>query len=132
MSMRTILISAVLVSGLTACDTKPTQVGPGAQDNQMSAVDPAPSSRISVELPPSIAASKQYRCADNSLAFVEFYSDSLSASVKTDPQDKSVRIVAPEAGKPMVAEGWSLKGGKDDAKIMLESPKHPKAMSCHV
>jgi len=130
MSLRTMLISAVLVSGLAACDAKPTEVGPGAGGQNV--VEKAPASRISVELPPSISASKQYRCADNSLAFVEFYSDGLSASVKTDPQDRSVRIVSPEAGKPMVAEGWSLKGGKDDAKITLQSPKHPKAMSCHV
>lgn len=130
MSLRILLMSAALVSGLSACDTKPTEVGPGASDRGSPKATSTP--LVSVELPPAISASKQYRCSDNSLAFVDFYSDGKSASLKTAKDGKAVRLAAPETGGTMVADGYSLKGAKTDAKVTITTPDHPKALSCHV
>lgn len=130
MSLRTMLISAVLVSGLAACDAKPTEIGPGAADRN--AADKAPASRISVELPPAISSSKQYRCSDNSLVFVDFYSDDRSASMRTEKDGRATKVMAPAAGETMTGEGYSLKGGGRDPKITITTPAHPKPLSCHV
>ena len=51
-----------------------------------------------VELPPAIAASKTYRCKDNSLIYVEWYSDG-SASVKADKAEAGTHIPAPKEGE---------------------------------
>jgi len=130
MSLRTMLLSAVLVSGLSACDAKPTEIGPGAADRN--AAEKAPASRISVELPPAISASKQYRCSDNTLVFVDFYSDDRSASMRTEKDGPAKKVVAATAGETMTGEGYSLKGGARDPKITVTTPAHSKPMSCHV
>lgn len=124
-----ILLPVIAALALSACDTSPTQIGPGAKPSGT----PTPTAPATpVKLPPSIAATKQYRCADNTLAFVEWYSDDLSASVKTDAKASAVRVVAPAVGDPMVGGGYSLKGGKGDASITFGSPAKPKGQRCHV
>jgi predicted small secreted protein len=132
--MRTMLVSGMLVlaaAGLTACE--PTKVGPGADRDVQRQEDDRRVALPKVELPPSIRASKSYRCADNSLLMAEWYSDDLSASVRTKADSPSVRVKAPAVGQPMVADGgWSLKGGYKDAKVTFASPDHPKPMTCHV
>ena len=123
-------MSAAILTGLSACDNNPAEVGPGAADGN--APTAASSPKLSIELPPAIAASRQYRCSDNSLAFVDFYSDDRSASLKTEKDGRSVRLTGPEAGATMVTDGYSLKGAKADAKITITTPVHPKPLSCHV
>lgn len=127
--MRIILLTAAL-AGLSACDMNPTEIGPGAERTSQST--PAATPAKPVTLPPSIAASKQYRCADNSLALVEFYSDDLSASVRTSATGTPARVVAPAKGDTMVGGGYTLKGTKTDANVTFSSPDHPKAQRCHV
>ncbi len=129
------LIALVLLAG---CDAAPTEVGPGsdAAIEARERADPvgrAAKSAGPVVLPPSIVGSKSFRCSDNSLALVEFYSDGRSASVRTDAKSPQVRVTSPEAGGTMTADGgWSLKGGPKDGKVTFSSPAHPKPMSCHV
>jgi hypothetical protein len=50
-----------------------------------------------VELPPAIAASKTYRCKDNSLLYVEWYSDG-SARVKAAKGEAGTQVPAPVEG----------------------------------
>ena len=53
-----------------------------------------------VELPPAIAASKTYRCKDNSLLYVDWYSDG-SARVKAAKDEAGTQVAAPaEGAKP--------------------------------
>ena len=67
-----------------------------------------------IELPPSIAASKTYRCKDNSLVYVDWYSDG-SARVKAARN---------EVGTPATAE--ELKGDAQSPSITANGK------SCHV
>jgi hypothetical protein len=129
--LRTILLPAVALTMLAACDVKPTEVGPGAGEAIGSPQVPA-TSTAPVKLPPSIAASKQYRCADNGLALVEWYSDDLSASVRTKTDGTPQRVVAPAKGEEMVGGGYRLKGLRTDANVMFATPEHPKLQKCHV
>lgn len=137
--MRTTATSSLIVLSLLAgCDSAPTEVGPGSKSaiearDRSDPIGQAARTAGPVVLPPSIVGSKSFRCSDNSLALVEFYSDGRSASVRTDAKQPQVRVVAPEAGGTMTAEGgWSLKGGPKDLKVTFSSPAHPKPMSCHV
>lgn len=134
---RILLIGALTGASLFAAACEPTQVGPGAETRQTreAAEEKArlEASLPKVVLPPSIRSSKSYRCSDNSLLMVEWYSDDRSASVRTDAKEPATRLVGSAPGDAMTAEGgWSLKGGYKDAKVTFASPKHPKPMSCHV
>lgn len=132
--MRTMLFSGLMLTaamGLSACE--PTKVGPGAETQAKVDRDEPKVARAPIEMPPSIRGSKSYRCADNSLLMAEWYSDDMSASVRTKADATAVRVKAPAKGEAMTAEGgWSLKGLYQDAKVTFASPDHRKPMACHV
>lgn len=127
MVLRTAILSGLLLASLSGCDDKPTVIDVRPRDTP----EVTEALKKPVVLPPSISASKQYRCSDNTLAFVDFYSDARSASVRTDAKGAATRVSAERAGDPMTGGGYVLKGGKDDAKVTFTSPTH-KAQTCHV
>jgi hypothetical protein len=134
---RILLVGALTGASLFAAACEPTQVGPGAETNRTreAAAERAreQASLPKVVLPPSIRASKSYRCSDNSLLMAEWYSDDRSAAIRTDAKESATRVTGAAPGEAMTAEGgWSLKGGYKDAKVTFSSPKHPKPMTCHV
>ncbi len=66
------LIMLAAAAALAGCNKENHTIvaGPDAADNDTNVAANAP-----VTLPPSIAASKTYRCADNSLLYVDWMSD---------------------------------------------------------
>ena len=102
------LIFAVALSMLSACNNndEPEVVGGPADPMAQQLANAAP-----VELPPSVKVSRQYRCKDNSLIFVDFLSDDKTANLRTEKNGAPTKLVAPEAGKPFTAEGgYSVDG----------------------
>ena len=75
-----------------------------------------------VVLPPAIMASKIYRCKDNSVVYIDWLSDKKSANLRTDRDAPPTQLVAPEEGKPMVAEGFSLSGTGAGSTVTLSRP----------
>jgi hypothetical protein len=75
-----------------------------------------------VVLPPSIVHSKIYRCKDNSVVYIDWLSDSLSANIRTDKNGPAIHVMAPVAGEPMVAEGYSLTGEGTASNVTLTRP----------
>jgi hypothetical protein len=63
-----------------------------------------------VALPPALKASKTYRCKDNSLIYVDFFADDLTANIRTEKEGAPVKLSAPEKGKAFAAEGYSIEG----------------------
>jgi hypothetical protein len=63
-----------------------------------------------VALPPALKASKTYRCKDNSLIYVDFFADDLTANIRTEKEGAPVKLTAPEKGKAFAAEGYSIEG----------------------
>jgi hypothetical protein len=63
-----------------------------------------------VALPPALKASKTYRCKDNSLIYVDFFADDLTANIRTEKEGAPVKLTAPEKGKAFAAEGYSVEG----------------------
>ena len=94
---------------LASCSTEPEVVSTQAADpyaDRLAAASP-------VTLPPSIAASRTYRCRDNSLLYADFYTDN-SVRVGLAAGSKSLRLVAAEAQGPFNDDqGHSLSGNSD-------------------
>lgn len=83
-----------------------------------------------VPLPPSVASSKVYRCADDKIVYVDWLSDNKSANVRTDKEGSPTQVTAPEPGNPMTAAGgYSLEGTASASSVKIAVPGHP-AQSC--
>lgn len=82
-----------------------------------------------IELPPAIIASKIYRCKDNSVTYIDWLSDNKSANIRTEQNGTAVHVAAPEAGQPMIADGYSLTGTPTGAITLARPGKG--SQSCH-
>ena len=83
----------------------------------------ATAAATNVTLPPSIRASRTYRCTgDNSVIEVNFLADDVTANLRPGGQDTAAPIVltAPAPGQPYVAEGYSLSGS--GVNVTYDSP----------
>lgn len=72
-----------------------------------------------VALPPALKASKTYRCKDNSLVYIDFFADEVSANVRTEKEGAPVKLTAPEKGKAFAAEGYSIEGSGDTVTVSM-------------
>ena len=104
MTRTPLLITLAAAAALAGCNSKDHTIVAGGPQ-----VDDANVSNEPVALPPSVAASKTYRCKDNSLIYIDWLSDG-SARVKKTRD---------EVGTP-VTPGTELKG---DAKTTTVSYK---------
>ena len=85
------MFALVAAAALAGCDNSDHTIvsdpaGPDPQANVVANVG-------SVTLPPSIQASKAYRCKDNSLVYIDWLSDG-SARVKKDRNEVGTTIAA--------------------------------------
>lgn len=105
---RTLLTLTLAASAaLAGCNREGNTIVAGGKDeaNVTNAAD--------VVMPPSITASKTYRCKDNSLIYIDWRSDG-TAKVKKSKDDYSAPAVQPGG------EGSPLKGAATDASITYE------------
>jgi hypothetical protein len=119
MTRTTLAIVLTATAALAGCNQ-------GAQTN---AAANEVANEAPIELPPAIIASKIYRCKDNSVTYIDWLSDNKSADIRTDKTGTPIRVTAPEAGKPMVAEGYSLTGTPTGAITLARPGKG--SQSCH-
>jgi predicted small lipoprotein YifL len=105
---------AALLS-LAACGQKePEIVDPNPDPDAAALAKAAP-----VEAPPMIQASRTYRCKDNSLVYIDFYTNN-TAQYRTEKGGPATTLTAAEAGQPYTAEGHSVSA--NDAQISLKAP----------
>jgi hypothetical protein len=110
----TLLVAAAALAGCNQSDGDTS--ANEAQANAANAAAP-------LQLPPSIAHSRIYRCKDNSVVYIDWLSDNKSANFRADKNASPTQMVAPEAGQKMVGpEGYSLTGTFADASVTLERP----------
>ena len=115
--MKTLILAAAGIAAtlsLAACNSEP-EVVDANPDPQAEALKNAPP----VELPPAIAASRTYRCKDNSLVYVDFYTNN-TARYRTEKGGTPTELTAAEAGQPYTAEGYSVSANADN--ITLTAP----------
>jgi len=99
MTRKTLLITVAAAAALAGCDkTNHTITGDSPGDNI--------AANAPVALPPSIAASKSYRCKDNGLIYIDWMSDGTARVKKTRE----------EVGTP-VTPGAELKGDANAKSI---------------
>ncbi|MGY4396918.1 hypothetical protein ACVWZA_002103 [Sphingomonas sp. UYAg733] len=115
---RTIPLVAVALLALSACNNSksPEVVTSVSSDPQAEAI----ANRAPVELPPAMKAEVTFRCKDNSLAYVTFFQGDKQAMLKLEKAGPTIVLKADEAGKPLVAEGYSLTGNPKN--ITLTQP----------
>ncbi|WP_370309673.1 hypothetical protein [Sphingobium abikonense] len=121
------MIALAGVALLSACNKndEPEVVGGPADPMADQLANAAP-----VELPPSVKATKQYRCKDNSLYFVDFMTDDKTANFRTKKGGEPTQLKAAEAGQPFTAEGgYEVSGQGDEVKITVPGKS---AQGCHV
>ena len=117
--MKTILtpLSAAplaLLLTLAACG-EPETITAGDNDPQAEALQNA----APVAPPKMIQASRTYRCKDNSLLYVDFYTDN-SAQVKTEKDGAGTTLTAANGQPPYTAEGWSV--SDNAAQVTITAP----------
>jgi hypothetical protein len=97
-----LLITLVAAAALAGCNENHTIVAGGPDEgNDTNAVSNEP-----VVLPPSISATKTYRCADNKLVYIDWMSDGTARVKKT--RDEAGTVITP---------GKELKGDAKAASI---------------
>jgi hypothetical protein len=121
------LAAAAIAASLTvsACNSEPELVTVNKYDpmaEQLKKAGP-------VELPPSIAESRTYRCADNSLVYVDFFTNN-TARLRAGSRDADpVMLNAGEGGTPpYTAEGHSVSANSDNTQITVPGRG---SQSCH-
>ena len=117
-----ILASASIAALLTlaGCNNEPETVNAASgADPQAKDLAKAPP----VTLPPAIKASKTYRCKDNSLVYVSFMTDNVTATVRDKQEEPPVATLkAPAPGEKFVAEGGFELTGDGGSTITYTSP----------
>jgi hypothetical protein len=125
MTRNLISFAAVAVAAsitLSACRNEPETVV--LADPQRDALAKAPPVK---ELPPSIQDSRTYRCADNSLVYVDFYTNN-TAQLRTSETGQPTQLRAEGGNPPYRAEGYSV--ASNAARTSITVPSRG-TQSCH-
>ena len=127
MRIRARLATAPLAAliALAACDN-PT-IDPNKEEQARA--EAAANSAATLEAPPMIQASRTYRCRDNSLYYVDFYTNH-SAMVRTQQGGDPVAMLTAEGGNPPYVgqEGYSVSGNGEQVSI---SAPGRGSQTCH-
>lgn len=123
MTRTSMLIMIAAAAALAGCNKESHTIVAGGEPNYEEANTAA---NANVQLPPSIVATKLYRCADNSVVTVDYLSDNKSANVHTEKGAPVTQVTAAEAGKPMTAAGgFSVEGSPTSSSATIAVPGHP-------
>ena len=123
MTRTPLLLTLAAAAALAGCNKESHTIiaGPDTGENESNVAANGP-----VALPPSIVATKLYRCADNSVVTVDYLSDNKSGNVRAGKGAPSVQVTAPEPGQPMTAEGgYSVEGSATSSSAKIAIPGHP-------
>ena len=140
MNRHLILITLGTVA-LAACNVEPEKVVTGETPDPMAGelADAPP-----VELPPAIAASKTYRCKDNSLVTIDWLQGGKGANLRigdaTTPTplrpapslaEEGANATTAASGELIAEGGYALTGDAAATDVALTLPEKGK-LSCHV
>jgi len=103
-------VAALLALG--ACGNEVQDVSLNQYDPQAQALQNA----APVQLPPSITASRTYRCADNSLMYVDFYNND-TAQIRTSQEGMPTILTAAGGNPPYTAAGYSVSANAETVRI---------------
>ena len=109
------LAALVALAALSACNSEPETITAGPKDPQAEALNnAAPVTNLRM-----VQHSRTYRCKDNSLLYVDFYTDN-TARVRTKKEGEATALTATDGKGPYTAEGWSVSGNA--AQVNITAP----------
>ena len=115
---RTLTLALIATAALAGCSKEDHTIVAGTRESrETNTVDPS-----TIKLPPAIEASKSYRCKDNSVVYVDWLNDKMTADIRDKKIAPATRVTTAEAGKPMTAEGYSLSGTSTATSVTVERP----------
>jgi len=115
------LLSLVAAAALAGCNKEDHTIVAGPDVGESGTNSAA---NANVQLPPSIVATKLYRCADNSVVTVDYLSDNKSANVRLK-EGGTTQVTATDPGKPMTAAGgYSVEGSASSSSAKISVPGH--------
>lgn len=121
MTRTPLLLTLVAAAALAGCHKHTIVAGGPPSDSDANAA-----ANANVQLPPSIIATKLYRCADNSVVTVDYLSDNKSANVRVGKSQESIQVATDTPGKPMTgAGGYSVEGSPTSSSAKIAVPGHP-------
>lgn len=112
-------VAVIAALALGACNNEPETVSATPPDPQAEALANA----APVELPPAITRNRTYRCADNSLYYVDFYNNH-TARISTTREGTQTVLTAANGAPPYAGEGYSVSGDGENVTI--------NGKSCHI
>jgi hypothetical protein len=120
MTRTPLILTLAAAAALAGCNKESHTIVAGPPEDNVTV------NKADVQLPPSIVATKLYRCADNSVVTIDYLSDNKSANVHPEKGAAVVQVTAAEAGKPMTAEGgYSVEGSPTSSSATIAVPGHP-------
>ena len=122
MTRTPLLLMLAAAAALAGCNKESHTIVAGGEpgDNEANAT----AANANVQLPPSILATKLYRCADNSVVTVDYLSDNKSANVRLK-EGGTTQVTATDPGKPMTAAGgYSVEGSASSSSAKISVPGH--------
>src|SRR6478736_5432690 len=106
-------------AALAACNPKPETLT--ARDDDPMAEELA--NAAPVELPPAIAASKTYRCKDNSLVTIDWMQGGKAANLRVGKSTTPTALAAASEGEGLsAADGTKLSGSATAGNVSLTLP----------
>jgi hypothetical protein len=106
----------VLLPLLASCTNEPETIVAGNADPQARELAKA----APVELPPAIAASRTYRCKDNSLLYADFFTNSTVNVRLGDRNSAPTKLAAADATAPYTGDGYSI--SKNASTVQFTAP----------
>jgi len=120
MTRTALLVALAAAASLAGCNNDSHTIVAGPDGD---AANQAPPTNGPVELPPTIASSKTYRCKDNTIVSIDWLSDNKTANFRGGEDQPVVQLTAPEPGQPLTAEGgYSLTGTAEGSGVSLTLP----------
>jgi hypothetical protein len=118
MKISLMIFAPVAMLALAACNKSETADAPAEGDASAVATPAAP-----VELPPSITASGTYRCADNTILFVDFLGANVAADIRVGDKTSAAtrveqaKVEAPLDGAAPAAPSGPLKSADGETSL---------------
>ncbi|HET8750079.1 MAG TPA: hypothetical protein VFM42_04990 [Sphingomicrobium sp.] len=126
MTRTSFLIALAAAAALTGCNKENHTIVAGPDGENETNV----AANANIQLPPSIVATKIYRCADNVVVTVDYLSDNKSANVRVGKGGAPVQVATAEPGKPMTAPGgYEISGSPTGSTATIAVPGH-SSQSC--
>jgi hypothetical protein len=110
------LAALAALATLGACNSEPETVTSSPVDPQAAALNTA----APVQNLRMIQASRTFRCKDNSLIYVDFYTDNTAAARLEKGAQPTVLNAAEGGAPPFTGEGWSV--SENAAQVSITAP----------